>query len=211
MTDFEKFPKIPRTGNFKYLVTEKIDGTNAQVSIEKIGSIEEYGEYIDTESCCVSLEKFTYHVQAGSRNRWITPGNDNFGFASYVWKNAKELLKLGPGRHFGEWYGKGIQRGYGLEEKRFALFNAGRWTEVKEMTELGITDAFPSCNVDVVPILGNLSGDIKFQPIMEDLHKNGSYLVPGFLNPEGIIIHNSKHGFTFKETFEFTEGKWKEE
>ncbi len=61
----------------------------------------------------------------GSRTRWITAQDDNHGFARWVEGNKQELLKLGAGRHFGEWWGSGIQRGYGLQkgEKRFSLFN----------------------------------------------------------------------------------------
>ena len=39
---------------------------------------------------------------------------------------------LVPGRHFGEWWGSGIQRGYGLDEKTFSLFNAYRWGWLNE-------------------------------------------------------------------------------
>lgn len=106
--EFKSFEKIARakTG-FGCVVTEKIDGTNAQILIED-GKI----------------------VGVGSRNRWIKPGkeHDNYGFAGWVEQNEEELLKLGDGYHFGEWYGCGIQRNYGLKEKRFALFNSGRWS-----------------------------------------------------------------------------------
>jgi hypothetical protein len=78
-----------------------------------------------------------------SRSRWITPDDDNFGFAAWVEANRDELLTLGPGRHFGEWWGSGIQRGYGLPkgEKRFSLFNVSRWGESR-----------PAC-CHVVPVL----------------------------------------------------------
>ena len=38
-------------------------------------------------------------------------------------------MELGVGQHFGEWWGFGIQRGYGLHERRFSLFNTGRWSD----------------------------------------------------------------------------------
>src|SRR6185369_4596522 len=118
--DFVEFPKIHRFSR-EVIVTEKIDGSNAQV-------------YVDD-----TME----NVYAGSRNKWITPEEDNFGFAKWVKSNHDELLKLGPGSHFGEWWGLGIQRGYGLKQKKFSLFNVKRW---------GNPDTRPSC-CDVVPIL----------------------------------------------------------
>src|SRR5438105_3732245 len=100
---FEEFPKIARLSR-DCIVTEKIDGTNAQIFITEDGTI-----------------------HFGSRSRWITPENDNYGFARWATEHKEDLLKLGPGRHFGEWWGCGIQRGYGLKEKRFSLFNVMRW------------------------------------------------------------------------------------
>jgi hypothetical protein len=93
------------------IVTEKLDGTNAQVHITDDG-----------------------RIFAGSRNRWITPDADNFGFARWVAEHEEELRALGPGSHYGEWWGSGIQRRYGLDEKRFSLFNVGRWTRASTTT-----------------------------------------------------------------------------
>lgn len=159
--DFEAFPKIPRLRR-ECCLTEKIDGSNAQVCITADGE-----------------------VFAGSRTRWITPQADNFGFAQWVHDNAFELLKLGPGRHFGEWYGAGIQRRYGLTEKRFALFNAHRWGKV-----VG-TDAFPSC-CHVVPVLYNgVFSDKAVADALDDLRAKGSRAVPGFMQPEGVVVFMS--------------------
>lgn len=113
--EFTGFPKIARL-NREIVITEKIDGTNAQIFINEAGGL-----------------------FAGSRTRWITPGkDDNYGFAGWVERNRKELLKLGPGQYFGEWWGAGIQRRYGMTEKVFSLF---RQPEV-----------LPSC-CRVVPVL----------------------------------------------------------
>jgi hypothetical protein len=105
MNDFLEFPKMPRFSR-EVIVTEKIDGTNAQIYITESG-----GFY------------------TGSRNRWITPEDDNYGFSKWANENKEELLTLGPGRHFGEWWGSGIQRKYGLSngDKRFSLFNVQRF------------------------------------------------------------------------------------
>lgn len=82
MSDFEEFPKIPRLRR-GVTITEKIDGTNGQIFIDEEGNI-----------------------KAGSRSRWITPEDDNYGFARWVAEHADELRELGHGRHFGEWWGR---------------------------------------------------------------------------------------------------------
>src|SRR3990167_7674265 len=107
---FEEFPKLPRLSR-EIIITEKIDGTNAQLLITESGE-----------------------MLIGSRTRWITAQDDNRGFARWVEGNKQELLKLGAGRHFGEWWGSGIQRGYGLQkgEKRFSLFNVARWADDRD-------------------------------------------------------------------------------
>lgn len=167
---FTEFPKIPRLLR-GCLVTEKIDGTNASVHIAEDGT-----------------------VSAGSRTRWITPEDDNFGFAAWVRDHADELRALGPGHHFGEWWGKGIQRGYGLDEKRFSLFNVHRW---------GDSESRPAC-CGVVPILGKLDKfsspfiDIAIQRLKEF----GSKAAPGFMNPEGVVIYHVAGGHLYKVTIE---------
>ncbi len=102
--EFREFDKIPRLKR-NVVITEKIDGTNACVVISPEGII-----------------------SAQSRSQIITPDNDNYGFARWVEDNSEELAKLGGGYHFGEWWGSGIQRRYGMDRKVFSLFNVGRWT-----------------------------------------------------------------------------------
>jgi hypothetical protein len=80
-TEFMGFPKMGRLSR-ECWVTEKIDGTNAQIYITDDGQ-----------------------MLIGSRTRWITPESDNFGFARWATEHKDELLQLGPGRHFGEWWG----------------------------------------------------------------------------------------------------------
>lgn len=163
MTDFIPFPKIPRLKR-GCVITEKIDGTNAQVVVGEDGS-----------------------VRAGSRNRWITPEDDNFGFARWVAEHADGLRELGPGQHFGEWWGLGIQRGYHLSERRFSLFNAGRWSSER-----------PAC-CHVVPVLyaGDFSTDI-VDDVVDALVEQGSAAAPGFDKPEGIIVYMTAARHTYK-------------
>lgn len=178
MTEFEEFPKIPRLSR-DIVVTEKLDGTNAQICITR--------KNISSE-----LE---YTVRAGSRNRWLTPEDDNFGFAQWVRENITELYKLGEGRHYGEWWGSGIQRGYGLQkgEKKFSLFNTHRWSE---------SLLRPAC-CDVVPVL--YRGEFTMAAIaicMQKLRKEGSFAAPGFMSPEGVIIFHTAANTMFKKTLE---------
>jgi len=166
---FEAFDSIPRLVRSCF-ITEKIDGTNAQVFIP------------DDLSC----------IRAASRTRWITPGDDNHGFARWVADNADELMKLGPGRHYGEWWGAGIQRRYGLSEKRFSLFNSGRWSNQES--------GRPSC-CHVVPVLYN--GEFSTAAVDEQLRRletEGSVASPGFMKPEGVVIYLTAARKLFKKT-----------
>lgn len=176
---FEPFSKITRL-NRKCVITEKIDGTNAQVFISKAVPEDEQDPFVLS---IVGVAAFgwdhAFSTRAGSRNRWIKPDDDNYGFAQWVQKNAIELINLGEGRHFGEWWGRGIQRSYGLTEKRFSLFNVGRWNN---------PETRPKC-CHVVPTL--YEGDFSTEQVndaIETLNRVGSSASTGFLNPEGVIV-----------------------
>lgn len=167
---FEEFDKIPRLKR-GCVITEKIDGTNAQIHIT------DEGEFL-----------------VGSRTRYITTKDDNYGFAKWAESNREELLKLGPGRHFGEWWGSGCQRGYGLKngEKRFSLFNVGRWKDAE----------LPPC-VSLVPVLyEGPFNSFTVDQVLADLEVNGSKASPGFMKPEGIIIYHAAARSMFKVTLE---------
>lgn len=168
MADFQEFEKIARWSR-EIVITEKIDGTNACIYIG------EDGEF-----------------QTGSRNRWITPEDDNFGFSRWAHEHKDELLALGPGRHFGEWWGAGIQRRYGLDEKRFSLFNTGRWQEAP----------LPGC-IQLVPVLYiGPNADAEIQGALDRLRTFGSVASPGFMKPEGVVIYHTALRRLFKKTLE---------
>ena len=200
MNEFIKFPKIARYSR-ECIVTEKIDGTNASIFIEA-------GTGRDAEALYVSDGLAMY---AGSRKRWITPENDNAGFARWVLDHADELLALGPGRHFGEWWGSKIQRTYGLVsgDKRFSMFNTIMWClHSEEPKEIPTGDprvtkmqtALPEC-VGLVPLLWR--GDFAFidvEFILVELRTFGSKAAPGFMNPEGIVIYHTAGNVSFKKT-----------
>lgn len=185
---FVKFPKVPRL-NRDCVITEKIDGTNAQVFIEHKAILDLGSPYKD----CVLFEVSEFCVFAGSRNRYLTIEKDNYGFARWVQNNGKELLKLGPGCHFGEWWGQGIQRNYGLKEKRFSLFNVHKWADAIMR---------PSCCY-CVPILyrGAFDTDL-INHELKWLMANGSMASPGFMKPEGIIVFHTAANSLFKATCE---------
>lgn len=166
--EFTGFPKMARLSR-ECIITEKIDGTNAQIKITEDG-----GFYV------------------GSRTRWITPQDDNYGFARWAYDNKEELMTLGVGSHFGEWWGQGIQRNYGLQEKRFSLFNVSRWDS---------TDR-PSC-CHVVPTLYKGAFDTdNIGHSLRVLEVDGSLAAPGFIKPEGIIVYHTAAGIGFKKTIE---------
>ena len=166
--EFRAWPKIARL-NRDIIITEKIDGTNAAIGV---------------------LEDGTAYAQ--SRTRIITPEKDNFGFAAWVAKNADTLRDLlGPGLHFGEWWGLGIQRNYGLVERRFSLFNTSKWKE-----------PFPAL-LHVVPVLyeGPFDQD-EIVACLSALALEGSAVEPGYMKPEGIVIFHTASGTMFKVTIE---------
>lgn len=168
--EFVEFPKITRY-NRNVVITEKIDGTNAQIYINDTGD----------------------KIFAGSRNKWISVEDDNYGFARWVQENRDELLKLGPGSHFGEWWGAGIQRRYGLDHKRFSLFNTARWNE---------ENPAPSC-CHVVPVLAQgLITEVDVRGVLYALKANGSTAAPGFMDPEGIVVYHVPSRNLYKMTLD---------
>lgn len=194
MAEFHGFPKIPRF-NRPFTITEKIDGSNGIISID-VG----YKDFDaqDVNALSVYTDEGTFTLRAGSRKRWINPNQDNHGFAQWAWDNAKELvLGLGEGTHYGEWWGSGINRGYGLAkgEKHFSLFNVNRWNE----------ENIPSC-VRVVPVLfrGDTAADMNRWVSNELgwLKARGSVAAPGFMQPEGIVIYHKAGNHMYKVTLE---------
>lgn len=173
--EFQAWPSTPRLYR-DCTITEKIDGTNA----------------------CVVVTDHA-EVYAQSRKRLITPEDDNFGFAKWVYNYQDTLWRvLGPGYHYGEWYGSGIQRNYGLTDKRFALFNVSRRQPLADDGSL-----FEVPGLEVVPIVNvGPFGDDVVQEALDELRYHGSKAVPGFCNPEGIIVWHHASRQKFKVTME---------
>ena len=216
--EFVKFPKIGRWSNAKIAITEKIDGTNGVVAISV--------EVFDPSDPTILFKApspiptaitegdgptrdASIVVRAGSRERWLTLGKsgDNYGFAAWVCANAEALLRLGEGMHYGEWWGSGIQRKYGLTDgdKRFSLFNVGRWIETDNGVIYDKGDQTPGKlpiivpGLHVVPTLyygphRSQSGQCMIEETARRLQFSGSVAAPGWdgpdkSGPEGIMVY----------------------
>ena len=168
--EFVPFAKIPRLHK-ECIITEKIDGTNGIIYITDDGD-----------------------MFIGSRNRWLSAETDNFGFHRWATENHDELMKLGVGRHHGEWWGSGIQRGYDLPkgEKRFSLFNVSIWNE----------ENIPAC-CHVVPLLYTGEFDTEaIGDVMAHLYNHGSLASPDFMKPEGVMVYIPSASQYFKAPFD---------
>ena len=176
--EFKPFDKIDNIKKLHMVITQKIHGTNAAVIVfEKDGVLDLV--------CC-------------SRTRFITPTDDNYGFAAFVHANKDAFLALGIGRHDGEWAGPGINSGEGLPEKAFVLFDYWRY-EDRPMLPPQTT---------LVPVLYRGALDPSaITDTMSWLKLEGSALVPKFMRPEGIVV--TIGGVRYKKVFDAEETGWK--
>ena len=191
MTDlvFEPFPKMPRLKR-GCVITEKVDGSNGQINFDEDGNV------------LVGSRKRPIFPEGSVVRGWeVVKGTDNFGFAGWVHDNREVLFEaLGPGRHYGEWAGPGIQRGYDLDHKRFYLFNTWRRGNLP-IEAMGV-------GLDVVPIL--YTGEFTSTAVddaMRDLITLGSY-VDGTTKPEGVVVYLPPARAYYKITFDGDKGKW---
>ena len=187
--EFVEFPKMARLSR-ECIVTEKIDGTNACIKITEDGLF-----------------------LTGSRTRWITPDDDNYGFSRWAHGNKNQLMRLGPGTHFGEWWGSGCQRGYGLSngEKRWSLFNVARWCLAGQEPQRIPTgdpriekyqDVLPEC-CHLVPVLyRGVFETVQIENALSVLRVFGSKAAPGFMRPEGVVCYHIAGNIGFKKTIE---------
>lgn len=194
--EFKPYPKTPRLRR-TVVITEKIDGTNAQIQFDADGN-----------------------MLVGSRKREIFPeatvvdpctgkyvkGTDNFAFAHWAYSHRTELFEfLGEGCHYGEWAGEGIQRGYGLSKKMFFLFNTARFGPQGQEIPASLFQA----GLTVVPVLyEGPNEDTAITACMSALRSRGSCLNKA--EPEGIIVYHTASRSVAKVTFDHDEGKWNE-
>ena len=189
--NFEGFNKISRLSR-DCVITEKIDGINVQIYIQPLNHRTNIVDDFKYRGWSVIKNgDFYYGVTPGSKNKWITPKKDNFGFAQWVLENSDELLKLGCGRHFGEWWGQGIQRRYNMDKKVLSLFNIARWSD---------KETRPEC-CDVVPVLYEGLFDTQIiNDTVDQLEVQGSVVSPGYMDPEGVVIFHTHNSVMFKKT-----------
>lgn len=198
--EFQAWPKTPRL-NRDITITEKIDGTNAAVIVQEVSAslATPYLEGYPPEPDVFMVGDRAFRVGAQSRKRIITPGDDNFGFARWVRENAADLAAvLGEGYHYGEWWGSGIQRGYGLPkgEKRFSLFNVHRYEGSWDPEDA------PQ-GLDVVPTLYQGPFDQwEINLSLSWLRGQGSKAALGFDRPEGVIVYHSASKQVYKVLLE---------
>lgn len=199
MIEFKEWPKTPRLMR-NITITEKIDGTNAAIGIVFYEAAPDNPD--DSIIAFVTSADGIYGVYAQSRTRLITPGKqtDNYGFAGWVQLHAVELVSvLGEGLHYGEWWGNGIQRKYGMSEKRFSLFNTARFKGLETTLSL-----------DVVPVLYDGPNDTyAITQALQTLRNHGSVAAPGFMSPEGICVYQQASRTVSKVTLDHNDaGKW---
>jgi hypothetical protein len=200
--EFRAFPKVPRWKR-DIVILEKLDGSNASVWLKLIPEdqaheYEAYGALVrDNRATSVIDKNGAWIIRAGSRNGFVWPGNDNYGFAAWVWAHAVKLTQLREGIHYGEWWGHKIQRGYGQTERHFSLFNTSRWGADGSETP-------PDCCL-VVPQLYSgpqemAGGQDAVEFHLRRLAFAGSQAAPGFKNPEGVVIYHTASRTLFKKT-----------
>lgn len=175
---FEAWPKTLHVDKVlgNVIVTEKIDGTNA---------------------CLVFEEDGTMFAQ--SRNRIITPATDNQGFAKWAYTHEDELFHiLGVGRHYGEWWGKGIGRKYDMRHNVFSLFNTGRFFKATPggddsmATRAKATSLFDQVT-GVPTVYTGKYGSPEMEQAITALKETGSYAAArmgiDYDNPEGVCFY----------------------
>lgn len=201
--DFKAYPKIPRLNKLVWSITEKLDGTNGIVHFTPVQPTQ--SELAD--SCADALvagavaivrnkDGDAYACFAGSRSRWLNPAEkqgDNYGFGAFVAKFAQELFDdLGPGTHYGEWWGNGIQRGYNQPGKRFTLFNPWRYPDLPEAGSADDAGYWAKVPLLATGTFDSSDAALSLRSALifagEGLKGDGSRAAPGFPNPEGFVL-----------------------
>jgi hypothetical protein len=197
--EFKAWPKTPRLFR-DIVITEKVDGTNSAIIIEEL-DVDDPGAH---RLAAVERDGVLYEVGAQSRNRLILPGKttDNHGFAAFVQHNAERLFDLlGPGRHYGEWWGEGIQGRYKFPvgTRGFALFNTQRHEGLHEWLE---APDGKNILVETVPVLykGPFSEKV-IRDTLEVLRGGGSCVSPTDKS-EGIVVFHTQSRQVYKYTIE---------
>jgi len=152
MIPFKSWPKTPRLENLHLRITQKLNGTNGVIAIDKsnawldkadepyfkVGSRTQWlpsPEEIKQRAKEINEWATKKHEFETLTQNYISPSwleenpkpprlNDNHGFSKWAHENKEDLIDfLGEGYHYGEWCGPGIQNGEGLTERGFYLFS----------------------------------------------------------------------------------------
>lgn len=190
---FRAWPKTPRL--FKdCVISEKIDGTNGAVHVMDDGRV----------YCQSRTRLLPMGPQGMDDVDWAK--RDNHGFAAWVREHSHLLsVILGPGTHYGEWWGNGINRGYDCKpgDKRFSLFNTSKWAHLRDHP------SYPELpSLSVVPVLWTGPFDTeRVLDIADYLQRHGSVAKPGYDRPEGLCIYHTASNSVFKYPFDKNEGR----
>ena len=94
MIDFQGFPKIARLSR-ECVITEKLDGTNAQIFIRPAPPVDPYAQFEFGVDIQVHVLGVTHYLRAGNKTQWISweKSKDNHGFAAWVHAHAHELAR----------------------------------------------------------------------------------------------------------------------
>ena len=201
MSEFIKWSKTPHWDIVRLRITQKLDGTNAQILIE---DNQPYG---------------LTRIRAGSRTRWLgeitrtnkkhkdgTPYvnetvDDNHGFYKWVMENKEELIeKLGPGRYYGEWCGPGIQNGENLTERGLFLFYPPKNCETLPNGVHLVPEIFNEL-INLTSISAAIhSTRYSLQLLGTQIH-NSLLIKNPTVKPEGLIIQidSQRYKWRFKE------------
>jgi hypothetical protein len=203
------FPGMPPIARLHrpWVLTEKIDGTNGLIAIRDLSSFTNDPEDPATHwpaplnFMTQARIESDFGIWAGSKNQWLGPDGDNFGFGAWVSAHADALIGvLGEGLHRGEWWGSGIQTGYGLPkgEKRFSLFNTSRWAQDDDLRLATVP------GLGVVPVMhSGVDGhelNLHVHAALRLLEIGGSLAAPGFDRPEGVVAFQPSSQITYKAT-----------
>lgn len=206
MIEFEKYGDTQRLNRTTW-VTEKINGTNAGIIIRPWDGTPSPDDGSQTSYVVYTTDHGPVEIAFQSRNRIITPQSDNAGFARWGLTNIYTLAdSLGLGRHFGEWWGPGIQGNpYKTAGKKFSLFNAQHWNE----NFADVEEELSPIGVDVVPVLGVGTDFVQTVAKAEALlREHGTFLtewhragVP-WIPAEGYVVFHSATRTRFKVLLE---------
>lgn len=181
---FRKYQHVERWGNTEVEDIElgtchvfpKIDGTNASV-------------WVDLE---------TLDIRCGSRNREITPDNDNAGFATWVYESREiqNFLSTYPSyRLFGEWLVPHSLKTYREEAwRRFYVFDVVWAYDEVEPGYLRYEQYWPlleEYDLDYIPCIAAVRNG-SYEQFLNLLDQN-TFLMQDGHRGEGIVIKNYEY------------------